>query len=79
MFPTVKPGSPLEKSIVSLISDGLKLELAAGDPAGGLTGGNEEIYFFQHVFVLMEASKFFLKPFNLLVMAVKFFISYIFS
>ena len=30
------PGSPREKSIVSLISDGLKLEFAAGDPAGGL-------------------------------------------
>ena len=30
------PGSPREKSMVSLISDGLKLEFAAGDPAGGL-------------------------------------------
>ena len=31
-----QPGSPREKSMVSLISAGLKLEFAAGDPAGGL-------------------------------------------
>ena len=31
-----EPGSPREKSMVSLISAGLKLEFAAGDPAGGL-------------------------------------------
>ena len=55
----MKPGSPLEKSIVSLISDGLKLELAAGDPAGGLTVGNEEMYFSKKNSTLIEATEFF--------------------
>ena len=55
----MKPGSPLEKSIVSLISDGLKLELAAGDPAGGLTVGNEEMYFStKKISTLIEATEF---------------------
>ena len=62
----MKPGSPLEKSIVSLISDGLKLELAAGDPAGGLTVGNEEIFFSNIFSILMEVFDFFfVKPFDL--------------
>ena len=60
----MKPGSPLEKSIVSLISVGLKLELAAGDPAGGLTVGNEEMYFSKKI-NFDRSHRVFVEPFDL--------------